>query len=357
MFRIEEYILRLIQKQYFPGIVILYARNDQIIFHKAFGNRALVPEPEIMTEDTIFDLASLTKPLVTSFLTLLAIQKKLIDPETAVSEIFPELKTGIKIKNLLIHNAGLPDFFTFYLFSENIIESFKKIVPRKPAKKVIYSCPGYILLKLILEKVYTENIELVAKREIFKKLSLKDTYINPQKKVTARVAPTENGNVYEHKLCIQRGFGQAENYPFRQEMIRGVVHDVNSFYLNGFGGNAGLFSTAAEVFLLAREFFPRMAQILKPDLLKLCWENQTPFSLTHRSLGFKINSSLQSSGGKALSPKAIGHNGFTGTSLWLDQKDCRTMILLANAVHPEVKGRKLDPLRRRIHLLLKKEFG
>jgi len=140
-------------------------------------------------------------------------------------------------------------------------------------------------------------------------------------------------------------------------LLLGEVQHANSFYSGGSAGNAGLFASARELFKLSREFFPEAATLLKADSIRLFWQNRTPWSVFHRSLGFKLNSSRPSSGGSVLSKQAIGHNGFTGTSLWLEPETQRQWIILSNRIHPRVTKMNFDATRRKLHRLLKSELG
>ena len=146
-------------------------------------------------------------------------------------------------------------------------------------------------------------------------------------------------------------------FPGAAGLLRGEVHDANSFYSGGSAGNAGLFASARDLFKLSREFFPQTATLLKADTIRLFWQNRTPWSPLHRSLGFKLNSSRPISGGRALSEQAIGHTGFTGTSLWLEPETQRQWIILSNRIHPRVKKTNFDATRRKLHRLLKSELG
>jgi CubicO group peptidase (beta-lactamase class C family) len=192
---------------------------------------------------------------------------------------------------------------------------------------------------------------------IFKQLDLQDTFfLVPDAKKT-RCAPTEIGNLYERNMCRSEHEEAAARFSWRTRLLRGEVHDANSFYSGGSAGNAGLFANARDVFKLSREFFPETATLLKADSIRLFWQNRTPWSVLHRSIGFKLNSSRPTSGGSALAKPAIGHNGFTGTSLWLEPETQRQWIILSNRIHPRVKKINFDALRRKLYSILKSELS
>jgi CubicO group peptidase (beta-lactamase class C family) len=186
---------------------------------------------------------------------------------------------------------------------------------------------------------------------------LRDTFFRVPLEVKVRCAPTEEGNVYERKMAGEEHAEAAARFSWRTGLIRGDAHDANSFYSGGSAGNAGLFASAREVFALSREFFPETATLLAAESIALFWRNRTPWDAEGRTIGFQVNSSPGTSGGSALAPWAIGHSGFTGTSLWLEAEGRRQWILLSNRVHPRVKKNDFNAVRRRLHRLLKLELG
>ena len=151
----------------------------------------------------------------------------------------------------------------------------------------------------------------------------------------------------------------ANHFFWRDYILQGETHDCNSWYLGGTAGNTGLFSTTEDISRLTREFFPSTASILAPGSTHHFWENRTPFKKSHRTVGFKRNSSFITSGGRALSREAIGHNGVTGTSLWLEPKGGYTFILLTNRVHPVMVDEKkvgFNRIRRKLHRMIVKNL-
>ena len=165
------------------------------------------------------------------------------------------------------------------------------------------------------------------------------------------------GNRYERAMAESGHRAAAERFHWRSALIQGETHDANSYYSGGTAGNSGLFSTVSDIFKMTREFFPETATLLKPESIRLFWKNFTPGQKSHRSLGFKLNTSIISSGGRALSPSAIGHSGFTGTSVWLEPSPGNQFILLSNRIHPDVKKMNFNHIRRRIHKLLKRDLN
>jgi CubicO group peptidase (beta-lactamase class C family) len=356
---LELFIRSQIEKKVFPGLSILVAERGLILLERHFGCKAVWPEAEPLAADTLYDLASLTKPLVTAFLAVYLLEKKQWHLQDEVRRFFPAFPLSITLEQLLTHSAGLPPWHPFYLYRP--LDDLSQITALKnaaePGSCVLYSDVGYILLRHLLEKTAGIEFQKMAAEIIFKRLELQNTFfLVPDAKKT-RCAPTEIGNRYERNMCRSEHEEAAARFSWRTRLLRGEVHDANSFYSKGSAGNAGLFASASDLFKLSREFFPQTTTLLKPDSIRLFWQNRTPWSVSHRSIGFKLNSSRPTSGGSALSKQAIGHNGFTGTSLWLEPETQRQWITLSNRIHPRVKKVNFDATRRKLQRLLKCELG
>jgi CubicO group peptidase (beta-lactamase class C family) len=356
---LEQFIRSEIDKKVFPGLSILVAARGHILLERHFGCKSVWPEPEPLAGDTLYDLASLTKPLVTAFLAVYLLEKKQWHLQDEVRRFFPSFPLHITLEQLLTHSAGLQPWHPFYLYRP--IADLAQIAAldnmATSGSKVIYSDVGYILLRRLLEKTAGLEFQKMTAVIIFKQLKLQDTFFLVPEAEKTRCAPTEIGNRYERNMCRTGHEEAAACFSWRTRLLRGEVHDANSFYSGGSAGNAGLFASARDVFTLSREFFPETATLLKADSIRLFWQNRTPWSVLHRSIGFKLNSSRPTSGGSALAKTAIGHNGFTGTSLWLEPETQRQWIILSNRIHPRVKKMNFDATRRKLHRLLKSELN
>ncbi len=363
----EKYLQSLVEKKVIPGISLLTGQHGDIRYKNQYGYRSLLPSKEVLPQDTpaLYDMASLTKPLVTAFLTVFLEEREKLNLDTAVRHFFPQLppEFDMTLLHLLTHTSGLPAWYPFYLFNDDYLPLFSQLnLESKPGKKVEYSCVGYILLHYILGKITGMTFQTFAHREIFVPLGLNHTFLKVPDRLKTSAAPTENGNLFEKKTVEdwalkaegRKHMDRVYKYKWRQTLIQGETHDINSYHLGGSAGNAGLFSTAEDIFRLCREFFPSTASILKPASLECFWSNFTPRKKSHRTVGFKRNSSLITSGGHSLSKESIGHNGFTGTSVWLDPKNEAVYVILANRVHPVYKSMNFDLIRRRLHRLLSK---
>jgi len=333
--------------------------EGKIVFEKKAGDLSIFPTKEPVTDSPIYDLASLTKPLVTSFLTLKLLDDGEISLDKKISDFFPGFFSDVRIIHLLTHTSGLPAWYPLYLYGDDYLKRLKILAEDiRPGRKVIYSCPGYILLTLLLENVYGCDIGKASSKFIFSPLNLKDTFFSVPSEKLSRTAPTEKGNMYEKKIASELFPERAAGFKWRREVIRGECNDGNAFYFGRACGNAGLFSTAKDLFKLSGEFFENSAALLSSETVRFFWKNFTPFKRSFRTAGFKLNYSPASSGGRAMSFNAVGHNGFTGTSLWLDRKKNSVYIILSNRIHPHVKqGINFNSVRRKIHRLMKKEVN
>jgi CubicO group peptidase (beta-lactamase class C family) len=363
---LEAFIQSLVERRVFPGISILIGKRENILFKRCWGWKSLFPQKQALKEHTIYDLASLTKPLVTAFLTLYLAAQENVSLDTHIKKIFPVLPShfDITLMQLLTHTSGLPAWFPFYLSGSDYFSQFNSLqLETRPGKWVNYSCVGYILLYYLIEKLTGTSFKNFASQIIFGPLGLKNTFLTVPEEIKKDAAPTEKGNQYEKNMAEQwaKKKGRAQEYrervnrfKWRTSIVQGEAHDVNSHTLGGTAGNSGLFSTTADVFRICLEFFPSTASLLKTASIQFFWKNFTPLNKSHRTVGFKRNSSFITSGGRALSRKAIGHNGFTGTSLWLDPREEMIFILLTNRIHPRVKDINFNKIRRKLHRLLVK---
>lgn len=355
---LEKYVRQQLEKKSFPGLSILVAGGGRILLERHFGRKAVWPEAEPLAAGTLYDLASLTKPLVSAFLAVYLVEKKQWRLDDEVRRFFPFFPLPVTLEQLLTHSAGFKPWHPFYLYPQDDLAQIAALPPcARPGAGVVYSDVGYILLRRLLEKVSGAGFQELARSVIFERLGLRSTFflVPPEKKPLC--APTEIGNRFEHGMCGAEHQAAAAAFPWRSELIRGDVHDANSYYSGGSAGNAGLFSCGRDLFKMGLEFFPESATLLKSESIALFWQNRTPGDRQQRSIGFQLNRSRQSSGGRALAAAAIGHTGFTGTSLWLEPDSRRQWILLTNRVHPRVKKVNFNVVRRRLHHLLKLHLG
>ncbi len=356
--KVESYIQELLALKAFPGITILAGSHNGEVFRNHYGNSSVEPGIKELKYNSIYDVASLTKPLITSLLIQILEVKGVLNSGDPVSRFLKGFPDSITISHLVTHTSGISAWYPLYLENRNHVDVIKGLDPvAKPGRKVIYSCLGYILLAEIIKMVSGRKFTEVAEEEIIWKLRLKNTFFKVPPDRLRDCVPTETENRYEKEMAKKTHFAQTEKFRWRNNILPGEVHDGNSYFMKGESGNAGLFSTADDIFTLSRQFFPNLTTLLDSDSTLKFWKNMTPFKRSHRSFGFKLNSSLITSGGKGLSKKAIGHSGFTGTSIWMEPETKNVFILLTNRVHPVYdKDLNFNHIRRKLHKLIKKDL-
>ncbi len=341
MRELNNYINRKIEENRITSYNITVIKRGEKIF-STYGGYSVIKPKKIKTRgNTIYDLASLTKPLVTSLLTAIFIEREEINIKDKLKRFFPDIdkdKQDITIKQLLNHSSGLISWKPLYYKEQNfnsiLNEALNAEIEKTPGKTVIYSCLNYIILKGIMEKITGERYTNLFNNYIKRPLKLKDTYFSPPEYLKERISATEDGNNYEKEKALNIFHLKI---PERKGIIWGKVHDCNSFYSGGTAGNAGLFSTAEEVSEIAMEFLKSSNTILKSETLNLFYENQTPFSSVHRSSGFILKTTKAASISDLFSDKSVYHLGFTGTSIAIDPENDLIITILLNRVHPIVR--------------------
>ncbi|HET6372043.1 MAG TPA: serine hydrolase domain-containing protein [Candidatus Polarisedimenticolia bacterium] len=338
---IDQYLRERIEAGDLPGAAYAVATPEGFLALGAVGDAAIEPERIPAATDTIYDLASLTKPLVTSFLLLRLGRELGLREDLPVSRILHEVdrqdKKEITIGQLLTHTSGLPDWVPFYLSGETMGDYLRQIRVLEPVARpgagVIYSCLGYIMLGELIARSATMGLDGLAEQLIWRPLGLRHTAYNPPREWRASVAATEDSCQYERKLTATRSAGYAG---YRTGIIHGEVHDQNAWVLGGVAGNAGLFSTARETAVMALEYLGDGGGLLGAESLERARRDRTVGLNEARSDAFRIALRGATAAGPDLPGTAFGHNGFTGTSIWIDPERARVYVLLTNRVHPRV---------------------
>ena len=344
----------------FPSAVYTVAERGQIVFADALGHSVVKPYRIEATLDTIYDLASLTKPLVTTLLCAHLIKLGELTIDSSVSHYLREFertdRQAITIRELLTHSAGLPAWKPLYILAEGERDRAAGVIAGldleyKPGMRVIYSDLGFIVLGLLLERLTGKRLAQLAREVIFEPLDLKHTFFNPEIALQTGIAACETGNAYERDMCretdVAGGYGK-----WREALIWGEVHDGNAYFLGGAAGHAGLFSTAHETLILANQFLPGQSKLLDEETCKLFRTNMTEGLEEARSIGWQLAATKDSTAGPGLPADSYGHTGFTGVSCWIDPHQERAFILLTNRTH----GRSLpfvniNSVRREFHTL------
>jgi CubicO group peptidase (beta-lactamase class C family) len=322
--RAMEVVERAVEEGAFPGAVALIGKGNRVAAQEAYGHAMLVPEVREMREDTLFDLASLTKPIATATSVMILIDRGIMRLDDPAVLFIPEFgrngKESITIRELLTHTSGLPASEPFYLSCSSYDEVISAVcnvsLEYSPGEEYLYSDLGYMILGEIVRMVSGERLDVFARENIFGPLGMRNTTFNPQSK--ERCAATE--------LC-----------PWRGGVIVGEVHDENAYAMGGASGHAGLFSTASDLFTFAQMMLNggqyRGKRILSTGAVRAMTREQTHGKGDY-GFGWMMKSDTYSSGGDLLSESSYGHTGFTGTSIWIDPEAELVVILLTNRVHP-----------------------
>lgn len=357
---IDTFLSERIEAGDFPSAVYLVAEKGEIVLHDALGYAVVEPERLAARPDTIYDVASMTKVLVTGLLAAILIDERKLDIDRPVAEHLAEFDTdekrAITVGNLLTHNSGLCSWLPLYLLTNSPSDAIG-VIAAEPLEyptgsKVVYSDPNSLTLQAILEKIEGSPLDVIARRRIFAPLSLNDTGFNPAADLRPRIAASEKGNGFERQTCIEKGYvlPDTTHAAFRTQTIWGEVHDGNAYFMGGVAGHAGLFSTAEDVYEIAKQFSPGSSTLVSRGTCGLFQHNSTPGMTEHRSLSFQLASTPDSAAGPSLSPQSFGHLGFTGTSLWIDPVMERVFILLTNRTHNRsLPFANLNAVRRRFH--------
>ncbi|MFL6374808.1 MAG: serine hydrolase domain-containing protein [Pyrinomonadaceae bacterium] len=349
----------------FPSAVYLVAEKGEIRFQDALGNAVVEPEPLPARIDTVFDLASLTKVLVTGLVAAKLIESGELSLDAELAGLLPDARasggSAVTIRQLVTHTSGLPGWKPLYLLADHGSEITQVILSTDgagPGGSVVYSDLGFILLGKIIERLTERTLDSLFSQEITQPLELASwgVVFNPLRDILlTTIAASENGNRHERLVCEELGFlngmpsEQADRY-FRDDVIWGEVHDGNAYFMGGVSGHAGLFGTAEDVLKIALHFLPGYTSLLRPETCELFTTNFTPGMNEHRSFAFQLASTPESTAGASMSPQSFGHLGFTGTSLWIDPVKERVFILLTNRTHNHpLPFVNINSVRRRFH--------
>lgn len=325
---IDDVVAEGLRYERMPGCVVLVGFRGRIPFLKAYGQRRLLPEKQPMQTDTLFDLASLTKPIATATSVMTLIEEGRLDLDSPAAKYIPEFgtegKDKITIRHLLIHQAGLIPDNSIRDYQNGRAEAFRRIHGLKLRADVgssfIYSDVGFIVLGEIVERLTKKRLDEYATDRIFKPLRMTETGYLPGTELKARAAVTEQRDGH---------------------WMQGEVHDPRAFRMDGVAGHAGLFSTAEDLARYAQMLLNGGSlgdvRILKPETVKLM-RQPIEVSSGFRGLGWDMRTRFSSNRGDFFSAEAFGHGGFTGTALWIDPTLDMFVIFLSNRVHPDGKG-------------------
>lgn len=317
-----------------PGAALSLVGPSGPVAHLAEGTLSYCTDAAAVDDHTIYDLASLTKVLVTTTLLVDLVSRRQLDLDQPVHDVLPLWREGrlsaVTARHLLTHAAGLPPHLALYkscVGREDFLSALNKLTPVAPINTVsVYSDLGFIALGLLIERVTGHSLDDAYRRWVATMSSapIALTFF-PAVPVRPRVAPTEWD-------------------PWRQRLLVGEVHDENAFALGGAAGHAGLFGTADAVGVVASWWLRRVLESAECRR----WTEPCHVPGSSRALGWDTMRP-SSSCGPHFSPESFGHTGFTGTSLWIDPVRQTGVVLLTNRVHPSRAGDRMQPFRRRLH--------
>jgi CubicO group peptidase (beta-lactamase class C family) len=327
--RVDAVVQAALDRKELPGVVILIVHRDEVVFRKAYGRRAVKPDLVEMTPDTLFDLASLTKPVATASSIMILLEQGKLSLSDRVAKHWPAFgengKNKITVEQLLLHTSGLVadnDVADYKDGKDKALERIAAMAPQsEPGAKFVYSDVGYIILGELVEHIAGVPLDEFAKKNVFDPLGMKETTYRPKDSLKERAAPTQQRD---------------------DKWIQGEVHDPRAFALGGVAGHAGLFSTADDLAIYAGMLLQggvhTRKRILSPLTVRLMTTpREVPGGL--RALGWDVQTAFSSNRGE-LFPRGegFGHTGFTGTSIWIDPGTDTAVIFLSNRVHPDGKG-------------------
>ena len=357
--RVEALLNKGVVEGVYPGAVLLVAFQGDVLF-KHVGSRTLVPEVLPMGRDTIFDLASLTKPLATTLAVMKLFDSGIIELDQPLEDLLPKAlprdKKTITPRLLLSHSAGFADWKPFYLELDPIRREERKGRLRAellniplaypPGKGTLYSDLGFMVLEWMVEEVAGMKLPQFLRKHFYDPLGLNKTFF------------------YEHGVPLRFGedqFAATEDCPWRKKVLKGIVHDENAYALGGYSGHAGLFGNAREVYtlvsLLREHYRGEREDYLRPETVRVFFRRQDLVKGSTWALGWDTPSPENSSSGGHFSKRSVGHLGFTGTSVWIDLERDVIVIFLTNRVHPTRKNEKIRAFRPVLHDKVMKELG
>jgi len=353
----DSVVQKAIERGELPGAVVLAARRGRVVWRKAYGSRAVLPARERMTDDTIFDLASLTKVVATATSVMILVERGQLRLSDSASVYLPELKGDgkekITVEQLLTHRAGFAPDFDLKEQWTGYDEAIKRLASERlrsaPGTRFAYSDLGFITLGEIVHRASGLTLDEFARRNIYEPLGMRDTGFRPRTELKARIAPTETTRGQANYLGGSSETVAANN---GERWLRGEVHDPTAFRMNGVAGHAGLFSTADDLAVYCQMILNNGAyngvRILSPlGVAEMTRPRAVNERGDARGLGWDITSSYSSNRGDLFPPGSFGHTGFTGTSLWLDPATETFVVFLSNRVHPNGKG-DVGSLRGRV---------
>jgi serine-type D-Ala-D-Ala carboxypeptidase len=362
---VDQQVTEAVGRGVFPGAVVLVNRAGTVLYRRASGWRSLEPDRQPVSEETVFDLASLTKPLATTVAVMLLVREKKLRLDDRVIRFFPNFgvygKTAITFRHLLSHSSGLPAWRPYYREMLALETGGKKVgfvathsakefvytqlqrekLEAPPGRQTIYSDLGFMLLGAAVEAISGVELDQYCWSKIFRPLGLRSTsFINLELMRRRRLEP-----------AVEQ-FAPTERCAWRKRILCAEVHDDNAYAMGGVAGHAGLFSTVDDVDRLTNcliACYRGESDFLPATVVREFWTRDDRVPGSTWALGWDTPSPQQSSAGEFFSPHSVGHLGFTGTSVWIDLERHVHVIVLSNRVHPQRDNDKIQAFRPALH--------
>jgi uncharacterized protein YbbC (DUF1343 family)/CubicO group peptidase (beta-lactamase class C family) len=351
--RIDGTIDRAIERGQVPGAVVLVGRRGAIAYARAAGRRVVDPKPEAMTRDTVFDMASLTKPVATATSVMILIEEGKLRLNDRLGRTLPELdnhgKGAITIEQLLRHRAGLIPDNPLADYALGPDAAWKRIADLDlvgpPGEQFRYSDVGFLILGRLVERIGGQSLDEFARKRIFEVLGMKDTHFRPL---------DQSGSTTD-RISVER-IAPTEPESAGGRMLRGAVHDPRARALGGVAGHAGLFATADDLAVFAQTILngglgPEGRRVLSPLAVRALIDAAATPPNQRRGLGWDVETSYSAPRGAFFGPTSFGHTGFTGTSLWIDPETETFVVILTSRLHPDGKAPSPTALRSEVATL------
>lgn len=339
--RLDSIMAKAIADSAFPGGQLLVSRDGAIVYNKAFGSLEYGGNSQRVNAGTLYDLASLTKVIATTSALMKLYEEGEVGLDDPVVKYVPEFgnhgKEKISIRNLLLHDGGLPPFKRLYLTCTSPEQALDSVYQTEliypPGDSTAYSDFDFIVLGKVIERISGTTLDSFADSVFFGPLGMTKTAFRPEG-LFNNIAPTEFDTV------------------LRKQLVRGVVHDENAYLLGGVAGHAGLFSTASDLAVFMQMLMNGGnyggKRYLKPETVSLFTLKQNQKST--RALGWDTKTvNGYSTAGSLFSERSFGHTGFTGTSIWADPGRKVVAILLTNRVYPTRANNNIVQVRPHVH--------
>jgi CubicO group peptidase (beta-lactamase class C family) len=353
----------------FPGASIAVTQGNRLIALKAFGAFTYnTRESTDVQPSTLFDIASLTKPVATTTMAMILYDRGLVELEAPVIGVVPEFmaddceevdprRRQVTFRMLLAHSSGLPAYEKLFLGAhsrEDLLRTaFTTSLSTDPGTHAEYSDIGFIVLGAALERIAGESLDIFCQREIFGPLAMVRTTFTPPPDVRPLIPPTADERTESEASSGEETANsskptQSARSTFRRRIIQGEVQDENVSVLGGVAGHAGLFSTAIDLALFARVMLNAGSPVIRADTVALFTRRESTPAGTSRALGWDTPSSPSQSG-KYFGPSSFGHLGYTGTSLWIDPDRQLSITLLTNRTWPDCSNQAIREVRPKFH--------